>query len=67
MEDEEPPDIGDIEIVDAIHARAGLLALDVRMTDQRKAQLLTPLPEVEFVMNLKFLRMQNEGDWIVEV
>jgi len=42
------------------------LALNARMTDARAARLLTALPEGEFILKLKFLREQNEGDWVVE-
>lgn len=45
MEDEDPLDIGDIEVVDDMYARAGLLALDALMRNQRAAQLLIILPE----------------------
>ena len=43
VEVEDPFDIGDIEIADGMHARAGRLALDARMTDQRAAQILSAL------------------------
>jgi len=66
VEAEDPLDIGDIEIIDGMHARAGRLALNARMTDARAAQFLTAFPEGEFVLKLKFLREQNEGDWVVE-
>ncbi|MEW8687818.1 MAG: hypothetical protein AB2556_18560, partial [Candidatus Thiodiazotropha sp.] len=59
-------DIDDIEIADGIHARAGRLALDARMTDERAARLLDSLPEGGFVLKLKFLREQQEGEWVVE-
>ena len=35
VEDEDPLDIGDIEITGGMHARAGRLALNARMTDER--------------------------------
>ena len=66
VEAKDPLDIGDIEIVDGMHARAGRLALNARMTDGRAAQFLTALPDGEFILKLKFLREQNEGDWVVE-
>jgi len=66
VEAEDPLDIGDIEITDGMHARAGRLALNARRTDARAAQFLTAFPEGEFVLKLKFLREQNEGDWVVE-
>ena len=62
----EADDIGDIETVDGMHARAGRLALDARMTDQRAAQLLAALPRGEFILKLKFLRERAEGNWVVE-
>ena len=43
-EREDPLDVGDVEIVDGIHARAGRLALDSRMTDARAVRLLAALP-----------------------
>ncbi|MEW8688906.1 MAG: hypothetical protein AB2556_24065, partial [Candidatus Thiodiazotropha sp.] len=66
VEDEDPIDIGDIEIADAIHVRAGRLALNARMTDVRAARLLTTLPEGEFILKLKFLREKNERKLVVE-
>ena len=66
VETEDPLDIGDIEIADGIHARAGRLALDARMTDQRAAQILATLPGVQFLLRIKFLRERDEGDWVVE-
>ncbi|MEW8687262.1 MAG: hypothetical protein AB2556_15735 [Candidatus Thiodiazotropha sp.] len=64
VEEKDPVDIGDIEVADGIHARAGRLALDARMTDKRAARLLDSLPEGGFL--LKFLREQQEGEWAVE-
>ena len=61
-----PLDVGNVEIVDGVHARAGRLALNARMTDSRAVQLLTIIPEGEFTLKLKFLRDQNDGDWVVE-
>ncbi|KAK3748958.1 hypothetical protein QZH41_006844 [Actinostola sp. cb2023] len=61
VEAEDPFDIGDIEIVDGIRARAGRLALDARMADERAARLLVVLPEGEFLLRIKFLRERNEG------
>lgn len=66
VETEDPLDIGDVVVADGIHARAGRLALDARMTDQRAARLLTALPEGEFIMKIKFLRERNDGDWVIE-
>ena len=43
-----------------MHARAGRLALNARMTDVRAIQLLAALPE-----GLKFLR-ENDDDWVLE-
>ncbi|MEW8688587.1 MAG: hypothetical protein AB2556_22465 [Candidatus Thiodiazotropha sp.] len=51
-EEEDPLDIGDIEVADGIHARAGQLALDARMTDERAARLLDSLSEGGFVLKL---------------
>ncbi|MEW8687545.1 MAG: hypothetical protein AB2556_17155, partial [Candidatus Thiodiazotropha sp.] len=59
VEEEDPLDIG-------IRARAGRLALDARMTDERAARLLDSLPEGGFLLKLKFLREQEEGEWAVE-
>ncbi|MEW8689124.1 MAG: hypothetical protein AB2556_25160 [Candidatus Thiodiazotropha sp.] len=66
VEEEDPLDIGDIEVADGIHVRAGGLALDPRMTDERAARLLDSLLEGGFILNLKFLREQEEGEWVVE-
>ncbi|MEW8688817.1 MAG: hypothetical protein AB2556_23615 [Candidatus Thiodiazotropha sp.] len=66
VEEEDPLDIGDIEAADGIHARAGQLALDARMTDERSARLLDSLPEGGFHLKLKFLREQQEGEWAAE-
>ncbi|MEW8689349.1 MAG: hypothetical protein AB2556_26295 [Candidatus Thiodiazotropha sp.] len=66
MEEEHPLDIGDIAVADGIHAIAGRLALDARMTDERAARLLDSLQEGGFVLKLKFLREQQEGEWVVE-
>ena len=41
---EDPLDIGDVEIADGMHARAGRLAMDARLTDVRATQLLAALP-----------------------
>ena len=45
-----------------MHARAGRLALDARMTDERAARLLAALLEGEFLLKLKFLRERNEDE-----
>ncbi|MEW8689362.1 MAG: hypothetical protein AB2556_26360 [Candidatus Thiodiazotropha sp.] len=66
VEEEDPLDIGDIEVTDGILARAGWLALDARMTDERVARLLDSLPEGGFVLKLKFLHEQQEGEWVIE-
>ena len=65
VEEDDPLDIGDIEIADGIHARAGGLALKARMTDVRATQLLAALPEGNFILGLKFLR-KNDDDWVLE-
>ncbi|MEW8689106.1 MAG: hypothetical protein AB2556_25070 [Candidatus Thiodiazotropha sp.] len=59
-------DINDIEVADGIYARAGPLALDACMIEERAARLLDSLPEGEFILKLKFLREQNKGNWMVE-
>ena len=66
VEGEDPLDIGDVEIADSMHARAGRLALDARMADVRATQLLAALPGGEFILKLKFLREKAEGDWVLE-
>ena len=65
VEEDDPLDIGDIEIADGMHARAGRLALNARMTDVRATQLLAALPEGNFILRLKFLR-DNDHDWVLE-
>ncbi|MEW8688974.1 MAG: hypothetical protein AB2556_24410 [Candidatus Thiodiazotropha sp.] len=65
-EEDDPLDIGDIEVADGIHVRAGRLVPDARMTDEMAARLLDSLPEGGFVLKLKFLREQEEGEWVVE-
>jgi len=62
VEAEDPLDIGDIEIVDGMHARAVRLALDACMTNQRAARLITILQEGEFLLRIKFLRERDERD-----
>lgn len=54
VEDEVPIDICDFEIVAGMQAMAGRLALDASMTEQRVTQLLTSLPEGEFILQLVF-------------
>ena len=65
MEEDDPVDIGNIEIADGMHARAGRLALNARMTDVRATQLLAALPEVNLILRLKFLR-ETDDDWVLE-
>ena len=65
VEEDDPLDIGDIEITDGMHARAGRLALNARMCDVRATQLLAALPEGNFILRLKFLR-ENDDDWVFE-
>ena len=48
-----------------MHARAGRLALNARMTDVRATQLLAALPEGNFILILKFLR-ENDDDSVLE-
>ena len=66
VEGEDPLDIGDVEIADGMHARAGRLALDARMADDRAARLLDSLREGQFLLKLKFLREGTEDDWVLE-
>ena len=65
MEEDDPLNTGDIEIADGMHARAGRLALNARMTDVRATQLLAALPEGNFILRLKFLH-ENDDDWVLE-
>ena len=65
LEEDDPIDIGDIEIASGVHARAGRLALNARMTDVRATQLLASLPEGNFILRLKFLR-EKDDDWVFE-
>ena len=67
VEGEDPLDIGDVEIADCMHARAGRLALDARMADARAAQLLAALSGgMQFLLRIKFLREKAEDDWVLE-
>ena len=67
VEREDPLDIGDVEMVEGIHARAGRLALDARMADVRAIQLLAALPGgTELLLRSKFLREKAEDDWVLE-
>ena len=63
MEEDDLLDIGDIQIDDGMHARAGRLALNARMTNVRATQLLAALPEGNFILRLKFLR-ETDDDWV---
>ena len=63
MEEDDSLDIGDIEIADDMHARAGRLSLNARMTNVRAT--LAALPESNFILRLKFLR-ENDYDWVLE-
>ena len=65
LEEDGSLDINDIKIADGMHARAGRLALNARMTDVRATQLLAALPEGNFIVRLKFLR-ENDDDWVFE-
>ena len=47
-----------------MHARAGRLALDAQMANERAARLLDSLPEGQFLLN--FLREIAEDDWVLE-
>jgi len=44
VEAEDPLDVGNVEIVDGMHARAGRLALNARMTDARACSTATHNP-----------------------
>jgi len=61
VEVKHPLDIGDIEIVDCMHARASQLALDACVTDQRAAQILAALLKGEFLLRIKFMRSAFVG------
>ena len=65
MDEDDPLDIGDIEIADGMHVRTGRLALNARVTDVRATQLLAGLQEGNFILRLKFLR-ENDDDWVLE-
>ena len=65
MEEDDLHDIGDIEIAYGMHAKAGRLALNARMTDVRATQLLAALSEGNFILRLKFLR-EPDDDWVLE-
>ena len=65
VEEDDPLDTGNIEITDGMHARAGSLALNARMTDVRATQLLAALPEGNFILRLKCLR-ETDDDWVLE-
>ena len=65
VEEDDPLDIGNIQIADGMHARAGRLALNARMTDVRGTLLLAALPEGNFILRLKFLR-ETDDDWVLE-
>ena len=66
-EGEDALDIGDVEIADSMHGRAGRLALDAQMADVRATQLLAALPGgMEFLLRIKFLREKAEDDWVLE-
>ena len=67
VEREDPLDIGDVEITEGMHARAGRLALDARMADVRATQLLAALPGgTELLLRIKFLRQKAGDDWVLE-
>ena len=62
MEEDDPLDIGDIEIADGMHSRAGRLAINARMTDVRATQLLA---DGNFILGLKFFR-EKDDDRVLE-
>ena len=65
VEEDDPLDVGDIEIADGMYARAGRLALNARLADVRATHILAALPEGDFVLRLKFLR-EKDDDWVLE-
>ena len=65
MEENDPLNIDDIEIADSMHARAGRLAQNARMTDVRATQLFAALPGGNFILKVKFLR-EKDDDWVLE-
>ena len=65
VEEDDPLDIGDIQIADGMHARASRLALNARMTNVRATQLLAALPQGNFILRLKFLR-ETDDDSVLE-
>ena len=64
-EEDDPLDIGDIQIADGMHARTRRLALNARMIDGRATQLLATLPEGNSILRLKFLP-EKDDDWFLE-
>ena len=54
VEEDDPLDIDDNTIANGMHARAGRLALNARLTDVKATQLLATLPEGNFILGLKF-------------
>ena len=66
-EEEDPLGVGDIHVAPGIEVRAGRIAYDAQMTDERAERLIRWLPEDrEFLLKIKFLRERAEGDWVVE-
>ena len=66
VEEEDPLDIGEVDIADGLNARAGRMAIDARVGDDRAARLLNSIPDNTFVLKIKFLRERQEGDWVLE-
>ena len=66
VEGEDQLNIGDVEIADGMHARAGRLVLDAGMADERMARLLDSLLEGDFLLKLKYLQEKAEADCVLE-
>ena len=62
VEENDPLDIGDIEIDESFYFHAGRVVLDAHMTDERAARLLACLLEGAFLLRIKFLRA--DGGWV---
>ena len=67
VEVEDPLDIGDVDITDCILARAGRLAQDALMSDEKANQILAALPEGKLsILWIRFLRERAARGWFVE-
>jgi len=60
VEADDPLDAGDIQIVDGMYARAGQLAMDARVTDERTAQIRAVLPNKEFIIKVRIELIHTE-------